>query len=86
MLKEKYVSILLFITINLASGWHAYNISSILSSDKECNSNLKAVRSTRTDSIKQFDFWPGLTSDIGEVVYGYHDAMKLVWDNQHPGR
>lgn len=51
-------------------------------------SRVKFYHPLSNEEISRWKMWPGLMSEYdrehGQVIYGYREAMNVIWENQHP--
>eukprot|EP01041_Mallomonas_annulata_P006580 gene6580-13310_t len=88
------LAILICSSLRTGFSWHAYRNSSErlevskLTASQECNKYKSSTTPKLLEKDNNMKLWPGLLHPrdvkIGETIYGFQEAMEIIWKNQHP--
>jgi hypothetical protein len=86
MLVRIFLSAFILIVRNISLGvlWHNYKLNT--RKPNGCNVTVNTARLS-DEEINKWKLWPNLqpySTDYGEVLYGFREAMDVIWKNQHP--
>lgn len=80
--------LLLFFGIGISECFHAYNQTIPFVSNKGCkpfNESTRPIKSWSLDT-NEYNIWLdlGINKYTGKSLYGFEDAMRVIWKHQHP--